>query len=58
MPTEEQIERLVERKIDSLDKRFMSFTISQKAYDSEMAEIRAWENRQYNRVVRNAGLED
>ena len=46
--TEEQIERKVSRKIDSLDKVFMNSDMSQEEYDSRMREIKAWAEKEYD----------
>lgn len=47
--TEAQIERAIERKIDSLDRRYLRGDISRAAYDAEMKAIDAWEEAQYRR---------
>ena len=49
--TEDQIERRVERMIDSLDARFMRGTLSREEYDREMDDITAWANLQYSQMV-------
>lgn len=45
--TEDQIERRVERIMDSLDARLMSGCLSQSDYDQEVKRLRAWAERQY-----------
>lgn len=45
--TEDQIERAVERKVDSLDRMFMSTDMTQDAYDKAMKDIHAWAEAQY-----------
>ena len=46
--TEDQIERAVQRKVDSLDARFMATgsTMTQADYDAAMAAITAWAERE------------
>lgn len=48
--TEEMIERAVESKINSLDRKFMSSDMSQDDYDAKMSEIRKWADAQYERL--------
>jgi hypothetical protein len=45
--TEDQIERAVERKVDSLDARFMAGTMTQSEYDAAMKAISAWADSEY-----------
>jgi hypothetical protein len=45
--TEDQIERQVERMMDSLDRQLLSFSITQEEYDTEVKEINAWAEDQY-----------
>jgi len=52
--TEHQIERAVERRIDTLDAAFLDGWYTQNEYDRHMAAIRAWADEQYKRrAVRN-----
>jgi hypothetical protein len=51
--TEEQIEQEVERRIDAIDVRFMNGGLSQYDYDQQIAEVDAWAQGQYNRLVRS-----
>jgi hypothetical protein len=46
MMSEEQIERSVERKFDSLDRRFMSGKLTQEEYDTEAERIRRWADKE------------
>lgn len=48
--TEEMIERAVESKINSLDRRFMKSDMTQATYDEKMTEIREWADGQYARL--------
>lgn len=45
--TEDQIERRIERMTDALDRRFMAGLLTQQEYDSNMADLRKWEDGQY-----------
>lgn len=45
--TEEQIERIVERKVDALDNRFTTGGVTQEEYDAELAAIDKWAEDQY-----------
>lgn len=47
--TEEQIERRVERMMNSLDKQLLEHQISQEEYDAEVKSIAEWAEEQYNR---------
>jgi hypothetical protein len=40
--TEEQIERIAERKMDRLDARLMSGELSQAQYDAEVKALNQW----------------
>ena len=44
--TEEQIERSVERKFDSLDRRLMAGTLTQEEYNREAERIRRWADKE------------
>jgi hypothetical protein len=44
--TEEQIERVVERRMDSLDRQLMNGQLSQADYDILVQELDAWASRQ------------
>jgi hypothetical protein len=44
--TEEQIERIVERRMDSLDRQLMNGQLSQADYDILVQELDAWASRQ------------
>jgi hypothetical protein len=48
--TEDQIERSVERKMDSLDARFMNSSMSQAEYDNHVKMINAWAEAEYRAV--------
>ena len=50
MLTEDQIERRIERMMDSLDRKFMAGVIDQKAYDSGIADLRRWEEAKYREL--------
>jgi hypothetical protein len=45
--TEEQIERSVERRVDSADRALMNGHLSQAEYDAHMADINRWADAQY-----------
>ena len=45
--TEEQIERIVERTIDRLDRHLLSNQITQDQYDRDIALADAWAREQY-----------
>ena len=45
--TEEQIERIVERKFDDLDTRFLGTDMTQAEYDIETNKIRQWADKEY-----------
>ena len=47
MLTEDQIERRIERMMDSLDRKFMAGAIDAKTYDSGVADLRKWEEAKY-----------
>jgi hypothetical protein len=47
--TEDQIERAVERLIDSLDQQFLTSNMTQAAYDAAMREIDQWAEQQLAR---------
>ena len=51
--TEHQIEALVERHTDALDRALMSDRLTQAAYDAMMAELDAWAERELKRRVRH-----
>ena len=46
--TEEMIERAVESKVNSLDRKFMKSDMTQEDYDQKMREINEWADAQYN----------
>jgi hypothetical protein len=46
--TEDQIERRVEKMVDHLDRIFMAGLIDQASYDSQMADLQRWADRQYS----------
>lgn len=52
--TEEQIERRVESRMDSLDARLMSGRLSQAEYDAETRKLSRWADEQYKRVSESA----
>lgn len=47
--TEDQVERTVERKVNSLDNRFMrsGSTMTQEEYNAEMKAINNWAEKEY-----------
>lgn len=46
--TETQIELIVERQIDKLDKQLMQGKITQEEYDREVLIVDKWASQQYN----------
>ena len=46
--TESQIEIIVERQIDKLDKQLMQGKITQEEYDREVVIVDKWASQQYN----------
>jgi hypothetical protein len=52
--TERDIEMLVERKIDHLDRLFLRGAISQKAYNSALKELSQWAEAKYMAEKRSA----
>ena len=45
--TENQIERIIERKMDILDDRLMNGQLTQQQYDREVRELNRWARKQY-----------
>lgn len=45
--TEDQIERMVERKFDALDSRYMRGELPKAAYEAESKAIDAWAEARY-----------
>lgn len=45
--TEEQIERIAERKMNRLDKELMNGSITQEEYNQEVRELDQWVNAEY-----------
>jgi len=45
--TEEQIERMVERHIDRLDRHLLSNQITQEQYDRDIVALDKWSSQQY-----------
>lgn len=45
--TEEQIERMVERQIDRLDRHLLSNQITQEQYDRDIVALDKWSSQQY-----------
>ena len=45
--SEEMIERVVERRTDSIDKKFMNGKSTKAEYEADCAAIAAWADRQY-----------
>ncbi len=45
--TEEQIERAVERKIDILDRRYLSGQLTEVEYKIAIKEIDVWADKEY-----------
>jgi hypothetical protein len=50
--TEKQIERIVERRIDRIDKQWTIEKWSQYEYDQRIAEVDAWAESQYTKLVK------
>lgn len=50
--TEEQIERIAESRMDSLDSRLMSGKLSQSEYDAETRKLNRWCEDQYKQIRR------
>jgi uncharacterized membrane protein len=50
MQTEELIERAVERKIDSLDRRYMKGEITNEEYETLTKEIYNWCDEEYKKL--------
>lgn len=48
--TEEQIERSVERKFDSIDRRLIDGKLTQEEYDAEAERIRRWADAQRDKL--------
>ena len=46
--TEDQIERIVQRKMDQIDRRFLTTTMTQDQYDNLVRQLHAWANKQYD----------
>ncbi|MTV80944.1 hypothetical protein GM546_13975 [Streptococcus pneumoniae] len=51
--TEDQIERKVERMIDSLDRQFLQGLFSREVYEERYAEIDAWAKAESRRAYSN-----
>lgn len=45
--TEEQIERMVERQIERLDRHLLSNQITQEQYDRDIVALDKWASQQY-----------
>ena len=45
--TEHQIEMQVERRTDSLDRRYMGGELSDEAYKAQIDELSVWAEREY-----------
>ncbi len=45
--TEEEIERVIERKMDALDARFMMRTMTQAEYDAAVRRLNEWTDVKY-----------
>lgn len=52
--SENEIERVVERKTDSADRAFMNGHITRAQYDATMREITAWADAEYAMKRRTA----
>ena len=48
--SEEQIERAVEQKTNSLDARFMSGLLTQAEYDAESRKLSQWAEAEYRKA--------
>ena len=46
--TEDQIERMVERQIDRLDRHLLTNQISQEQYDRDIVSLDKWASQQYD----------
>jgi len=55
--TEDQIERRVERIMDTLDARLMSGSLSQSDYDQEVKRLHDWAEEQY-RILKSLRKQD
>lgn len=53
--TEEQIERMVQRRTDAIDRRFMAGKLTQEEYDAEMAALSVEADRLYAAKARGEG---
>ena len=49
--TEDQIERSVERKFNSIDRRLMAGELTQEEYDAEAIRIRKWAEDQFSKLA-------
>jgi hypothetical protein len=47
--SEEQIERLVEKRMDALDRSLMKGTMHQAEYDVEVKRLDRWAQQQYDK---------
>jgi uncharacterized coiled-coil protein SlyX len=52
--TEEQIERLAERKMDVLDRRYIEREMTEAEYQAAVMELNRWVERQYRTMDRGA----
>ena len=48
--TENQIERIVESKTDSLDREYLSGKIDSSEYDTRCQEIKTWAETEYSKI--------
>lgn len=46
MMTEDQIERVVERRIDAIDKRYLAGELTEEDYREKIREVDEWAKRQ------------
>ena len=52
MLTEDQIERLVERRMDGFDRNLIAGHMSQIAYDTKVTDLNDWAETMYRKVAR------
>lgn len=52
MMTADQIERIVEWKIDAINSAFLARKMTQAEYDCRMKEVHKWADRQYEAMKR------
>ena len=50
--TEDQIERIVERRVDGIDRRYLSTGMTEAEYDAELKTVFRWATEQYRAMER------